>query len=134
MVGEIRLFRIKDFYLRKIENKNRNSLQIVSDMLSVAIESSKKTRILYDAHLNYRLMEKYMKVLLENGLLKAVENSCYLITRKGKDFLQNYEEYLERCKRIDQEIKDIRKEKLALKNMCFNNVTNLKKNKKPKLL
>lgn len=128
------MFRIKDFYLRKIENKNRNSLQIVSDMLSVAIESSKKTRILYDAHLNYRLLEKYMKVLLENGLLKPVENSCYLITRKGKDFLQNYEEYLERCKRIDQEIKDIRKDKLALKNMCFNNVTNLKKNKKPNLL
>jgi|GEM_PF-846166 len=127
------LFRIPDFRLIKTNKKNRSSLEIVRDMLSVATERSRKTRILYDAHLNYRLLEKYLKILLENGLLKPVDDSCYLVTWKGKNFLQNYEEYLERCKRIGEEINDARKEKLALKNMCFNNEPNSKQNTEEKL-
>jgi len=114
------LFRIRDFRLRKTENKNRSSLEIVRDMLFVATERCRKTRILYDAHLNYRLLEKYLKILLENGLLKCVDGSCYLITKKGKEFLQDYDEYIERCKKIGEEIEGARKEKLALKNLCFN--------------
>ena len=127
------MFRISDFYLRETRNKNRSSLEIVRDVLSVATERSRKTRILYDAHLNYLLLEKYLKILLENDLLKTVDDSCYLVTLKGKNFLQNYEEYVERCKRIGEEIKDARKEKLALKNMCFNNEPNSKQNAKEKL-
>ena len=120
------MFRISNFYLKKMKNKNRSSLEIVRDMLSVATKKSRKTRILYDAHINYMLLEKYLKILLENSLLKTVDDSCYLVTWKGKNFLQNYEEYLERCKRIGEEIEDARKEKLALKNMCFNNELNSK--------
>jgi len=122
------LFRIPDFRLIKIKKKNRSSLEIVRDMLSVATERSRKTRILFDAHLNYRLLEKYLKILLENGLLKTVDDSYYLITWQGENFLQNYAEYLEMCKKIGEEIKDARKEKLALKNMCFNNEANSKPN------
>ena len=116
------MFKISDFQFKKSENKNRGSLEIVRDMLSVVTKKSKKTRILYDAHLNYRLLEKYLNILIKNELLEPVDNSCYLITSKGKNFLQNYDEYTERCKRIGKEIKDIKKEKMALKNMCFNKV------------
>jgi len=115
------LFRIKDFRLSKTENKNRSSLEIVRDILVVATGSRRKTGILYDAHLNFRLLEKYLKLLLENGLLEIVDEQFYVVTWKGKDFLQTYEEYDERCRRIGEEIKGARKEKLALKNMCFNN-------------
>jgi predicted transcriptional regulator len=86
-------------------------------MLSVAIERSNKTRILYDAHLNYRLLEKYLKILIQTGLLKLVDDSHYEITRKGKDFLQKYEEYMCHCVRIDEEINDTIKRKMILKNM-----------------
>ena len=126
------MFRIPDFRLIKTNKKNRSSLEIVRDMLSVATEKSRKTRILYDAHLNFRLLEKYLKILLENDLLETVDDSFYLVTCKGKNFLQNYEDYLERCSRIGEEIKDARKEKLALKNMCFNNESNLKQNAREK--
>ena len=124
------MVRISAFPLRKNKNKNRSSLEIVRDMLSVATEKSRKTQILYDAHLNYLLLEKYLNILLENELLKIVEDSYYLVTWKGKNFLQNYEDHLERCKRIDEEINDIHKEKLALKNLCFNNGSNSKQNAK----
>ena len=118
------LFRIPDFRLIKTKKKNRSSLEILRDMLSVATKRSRKTRILYDAHLNYLLLEKYLKILLENGLLKTVDDSFYLVTWKGKNFLQEYEDHLERCSRIGEEIKDAHKEKLALKNLCFNNEAN----------
>ena len=113
------LVRISNFHLRKMKSKNRSSLEIVHDMLSVATEKCKKTRILYDAHLNYLLLEKYLSVLLKNGLLE-IDGSFYLVTWKGKDFLQKYEDYLERCSRIDKEITDMQEEKFALKNLCFN--------------
>ena len=127
------LFRISEFYLRETRNKNRSSLEIVRDMLSVATEKSKKTQILYDAHLNYQLLEKYLKILLKNDLLETVDDSFYLVTWKGKNFLQKYEDYLERCSRIGEEIKDVHKEKVALKNLCFNNEPSSKQNAKEKL-
>jgi predicted transcriptional regulator len=127
------LFRIRDFRFRKTENKNRSSLEIVRDILWVATDKCKKTRILYDAHLNYRLLEKYLEIVLENGLLEIVDGSFYLVTWKGKNFLQTYEEYLDRCKRIGEEIKDARKEKLALRSMCFNTEVESKRNGKEKL-
>ena len=121
------LVKISDFRLRKTKSKNRGSLEIVRDMLNVATEKCKKTQILYDAHLNYLLLEKYLNILLKNELLE-VDGSFYLVTWKGKDFLQKYEEYLERCSRIDKEITDVQEEKGALKNLCFNNEPSSKQN------
>ena len=114
------LVRNSDFHLSGMKNKNRDSLEIVRDMLSVATKKCKKTQILYDAHLNFSLLEKYLNILLKNGLL-AVDGSFYLITWKGKDFLQKFEDYLERCSKLDQEINEVREEKVALKNLCLNN-------------
>ena len=88
-------------------------------MLAVATEKCRKTRILYDAHLNYLLLEKYLGLLLKNNLLEIVDGSFYLVTWKGNDFLQKYEDYLEQCNRIDKQITDVREEKAALKNMCL---------------
>ena len=116
----ILLVRISVFPLRKNKNKNRSSLEIVRDMLSVATEKSRKTQILYDAHLNFLLLEKYLNILLKNNLLEIVDGSFYLVTWKGKDFLQKYEDYQERCNRIDKQITDVHKEKTALKSLCFN--------------
>ena len=121
--------RIFDFRFRKVENKNRSSLEIVRDVLSVATQRCKKTQILYDAHLNYRLLEKYLSNLLENCLLDQVDDSYYLITSKGKNFLQNYEEHIERCRKIDKDIRHVLKEKMALKNMYFNNGQKSEKDK-----
>ena len=117
---------LSDLGLRKNKNKNRRRLEIVRDMLSAASEKTKKTRILYQAHLNYRQLEKYLKSLLEKGLVECDDDSSYLITWRGKNFLQMYEDYLERCRRLGEEIKGARKDRLLLENMCFNNEANSK--------
>jgi len=112
---------VSDLGLSKKKNKNRGRLEIVRDMLCAASEKTKKTRIMYQASLSYRLLEKYLKSLLESGLVECVDDSFYLITWRGKEFLQSYDDYLERCRRLGEEIRGARKDRLLLENMCFNN-------------
>ena len=101
--------------------KNRDSLEIVRDVLSVASEKTRKTRIMYQANLSYRIMEKYLSSLLENGLVERVDDSYYVVTWRGKEFLQMYTDYLKRCRRIGEEIGGAHKDRLSLENICFNN-------------
>lgn len=126
------MLRVSDLGLRKKKNKNRGRLEIVRDMLSAASEKTKKTRIMYQASLSYRLLEKYLKSLLESGLVECVDDSFYLITWKGKEFLQSYDDYLERCRRLGEEISGVRKDRLLLENMCFNDESNSKQMAKEK--
>ena len=108
------------FALGKKKSKNRHKLEIVRDVLSAATEKKKKTRIMYQANLSYVLIEKYLKSLLDNGLVACVEDSFYLITKKGKHFLEMYSGYIERCTKIGDEVHQARKNKEHLEDMCFN--------------
>jgi predicted transcriptional regulator len=123
------LLKISDFGVTQ-KSKNRNSLEIVRDMLSAASVKTKKTRIMYAAHLSYRLMEKYLNTLLDSGLIERIDDSSYLITLKGKDFLQMYDDYLEQCKRIGEELRGVHKDRMLLENMCFNNEADSKQTAK----
>lgn len=121
------LVRVLDFRLEKKGRRYRGSLEIAKDMLSVAFVKVRKTRIMYQANLSYRLMEKYLSNLLENDLLECDNDCFYLITRKGKEFLQMYDDYLERHVRIREEIKGADEDRLLLENMCFNSNCNSKR-------
>jgi predicted transcriptional regulator len=128
------LFSVSDFGVRQNRNKNRHGLEIARDLLSAATDRTKKTRMMYSARLSYRIMEKYLKSLLEKGLLEPVDGSSYLITRKGKIFLQMYADYLERCRRIGKEIREVQNDRVLLKNMCFSNELDSKRIKIQKSL
>ncbi len=123
----MQLPRVVKINSRRRENKHRRKLEIVVDMLSVAIEKAKKTRIMYQANLSYRLVEKYLRHLLGSGLVELDDDSFYQITFKGKEFLQLYADYVERCRRVDEEISGVKKDVLLLEDMCFNNESNLKR-------
>src|SRR3989304_728369 len=96
-------------------------------MLLIASVKVRKTRMMYQANLSYRQSEKYLNSLLENGLMECNDDSCYLITKRGKDFLQMYDDYLERNRRIGEDINGVHKDRLLLENMCFNNECNSKR-------
>jgi predicted transcriptional regulator len=80
----------------------------------------RKTKIMYHANLNYNVLEKYLRGLLEGGLVECDGDSYYLITGKGKLFLQMYNDYLERCRRIMEEVDGTARDRLLLESMCFN--------------
>jgi predicted transcriptional regulator len=104
----------------KNSNKNRDRLDIVRDMLTAASTNARKTRIMYQANMNFAQVERYLKILLNQGLLEHDGRFCYLITEKGKEFLKLYTDYLERRKRLNEEVNGTAKRRLLLERMCFN--------------
>ena len=100
-------------------NKNRCSLDIAREVLSIASVRARKTRIMYGANLSFRQVQKYLSTLLNNGLLEHDVDSGYLITEAGRGFLSLYEEYLEQSKGLRYEVERNTKDRLQLESMCF---------------
>jgi len=121
------MYKVVDVDLREKMYKKRRKLEIVRDMLFIVSVKTRKTKIMYQANLSYPLMEKYLKNLLGSGLVQCVDDSFYLITGKGKEFLQMYADYLERCRRIGEDLNGARKDGLLLENICFNNESSSKR-------
>ena len=103
---------------RKTTNKNRSSLDIVREILSIALANVCKTRIMYGANLSFLQLEKYLSALLGNSLLSFDGDSGYFTTKSGKEFLQLYEDYRERSTRLRGEVERNTKDRQHLENMC----------------
>ena len=97
---------------------NRHSLDITKDILRVASVKVRKTRIMYQANLSFVQVKKYLHALLEKDLLRHDGDSCYLVTEKGMEFLELYDEYVERCKQLEAKLNQNEKEKHMLEKMC----------------
>ncbi len=71
----------------------RNDLDICADILQVAKAGAKKTQIVYQANLNFKIVKKYLSRLIETGMLMtADESSLYTTTNRGIEFLEQYTE------------------------------------------
>ena len=69
----------------------RNDIDICADILRTARSGVNKTRIVYNANLNFNMIEKYIRRLVDNGLLQLDEDRTFLTTKKGAQFLRRYE-------------------------------------------
>ena len=68
----------------------RTKLDIVADILHVAHQGAKKTEIMYQANLSYKLLVKYLTEIKRACLLDFEgRRRCYVLTSKGKEFLEN---------------------------------------------
>ena len=70
----------------------RNDLDICADLLKVSRDGALKTHMVYKANLNFSIIKKYIKRLVENGLLES-ENGRYYTTDKGAQYLDQYREF-----------------------------------------
>jgi predicted transcriptional regulator len=65
---------------------------IIARILDICINGASKTRIVYQANLNFRTINPYLDLLTKNGLIN-VENEriiIYKTTPKGLDLLDNF--------------------------------------------
>jgi predicted transcriptional regulator len=69
----------------------RNDLDICADVLRAANGGAKKTHLVYQANLNFNIVKKYLRRLLDNGLLEVVDDR-FFTTEKGHQFLEDYGE------------------------------------------
>lgn len=74
----------------------RDKLSIIALILESLVESRGLTELMYKARLDTRTATKYLRLLLDNGLVACSSSSSkeYLITEKGIRFLSIYKELL----------------------------------------
>ena len=105
-------------------SKYRDKLQIIADILSTVRKGSKKTKIMYQANLSYRLLCRYLRDVIDSGLISFDKENYYVLTDKGKEFLNRHEEYSKRCKSLEEHRECVDSEKIALHRMSSSNHVN----------
>ena len=63
----------------------RSRTAISVEILKAAMEGAKKTHIVYSANLNFDMVNRYLVMLEEKGLIEHKGN-MYVTTTKGKEF------------------------------------------------
>lgn len=72
----------------------RNDLDIQADLLDIASGGAKKTRLVYQANLNFQMIKKYLKMLTDKGFIEE-RNGTYYTTVRGQMFVTQFEELKE---------------------------------------
>ena len=72
--------------------QRRGRVEILADILKVAVDGARGTHIMYKANLNFAQRKKYLTEAINAGLIGARVNSplVYMTTQKGHEWLKNY--------------------------------------------
>jgi predicted transcriptional regulator len=97
----------------------RGRLDIIADILQVVSGDAKKTQIMYQANLSYRVLQKYLAEITGASLICFEGGKrCYILTDKGRAFLDAYEEYSRTNRQVEKRVNDVRSKKGALEKLC----------------
>jgi len=75
-----------------ISKNKRDDIEIIAEMLTLALKETKKTHLMYQTNLSYNQLVNYMDFLIKKDFLCVKNGSrgkLYYITEKGKEFLEN---------------------------------------------
>ncbi len=97
----------------------RSRLAIIADILHVVSQNAKKTQIMYQANLSYKVLTKYLTEVSEASLIDFEhEKQCYMLTAKGRAFLATYNEYSKDHRHIEKRLSEINGKKKILEALC----------------
>ena len=97
--------------------KNRDRLCIVADILEAANSGANKTHIMFGANLSFKLLEKYLGLVVGAGFV-CVEGSQFVLTEHGKEFLRQYKEHKEHYIGAKKMLETLDCERDKLDSMC----------------
>ena len=96
----------------------RGKLEIIADILNVATRKPKKTQIMYQANLSFRVLQKYLAEVSDASLICFEdEGQCYALTAKGQEFLEAYKQYFKTNKQAEKIIGEVNLKKQILENL-----------------
>ena len=104
--------------------KNRDRLGIVASVLEAANSGSNKTHIMFDAKLSFTLLEKYLDLAVDAGLVE-VNGSTYFVTDRGQEFLRQYRGFQERYTNAQGLLEALTSEREQLSRLCERRGPNL---------
>ena len=72
----------------------RSKHVIISEILDICKDGANKTRIVYQANLNFRTVDPYIDLLIKNNLLEVKQEKIllYETTDKGKKMLDDFKQ------------------------------------------
>jgi predicted transcriptional regulator len=70
----------------------RDRMQIMVSILDTCTRGANKTRIVYQANLNFRTVNPYLELLEKRGLIQVTEDATtlYKTTPKGLELINSY--------------------------------------------
>jgi predicted transcriptional regulator len=77
-------------------SKRRTNDLIVSQILKICMPGASKTRIIYQANLNFMTVKSYLDNLIKSECIEAVHVGSMIIyktTPKGMDLKERFEQY-----------------------------------------
>ena len=95
-------------------------MEIIADILGVVSEGAKKTRIMYQANLSYKLLVHYLGEVMEMGLVATENGNLYELTAKGAAFLEKFQGYHARRVEVEEQLNTVQEEKVMLENRFLN--------------
>ncbi len=96
----------------------RDKLDIIADILTAASRKPKKTQIMFQANLSFRVFRKYLTEVSSASLICFEdETRCYDLTSKGKAFLEAYKQYLKTNRHAEKIIGEVNLKKQTLENL-----------------
>ena len=97
----------------------RSRLEIIADILQAASRTAKKTHILFQTNLSYKVLQKYLAEVIKASLIHFEnKKKCYTLTDKGNRFLDIYQEYLRNNKRVKAKLSEALTKKKYLEELC----------------
>lgn len=100
-------------------SKYRNRVEIIGDILNVVSDGAKKTQIMYQGNLSYKLLTSYLREVIGAGLVCVGERSnVYKLTEKGKMFLKDFEDYSRSRNEVEHQLSDMKSLRTKLEGMC----------------
>lgn len=74
-------------------NRRRSNIEIIAEMLRVGENGAGKTRIMYNANLSYKQIQKYLGYLTNQGFIDRIQLGnpavTYQVTESGQKLLQS---------------------------------------------
>ena len=95
----------------------RRRFDIVADIINVAGQGARRTKIMYFANLSHLLLKRYLEDALHVGFLQATGEE-FSVTNKGEAFLERYQRFSSRYSRVEQDVEALRREAEELEKMC----------------
>ena len=81
-------------HMARSKRQYRSRIQIAADIIEIAKNGSRKTRIMYQGNLSFDLLQKYLDLLMNFGLIQIQDGNeiTYVATEKGRQFLEDFSE------------------------------------------
>ena len=102
----------------KHKRQYRDRIEITANILEIAKDGSRKTRIMYLGNLSFDLVQKYLSQLEQLNLVEVKDTpggeKMYFITAKGERFLSDFRE-LQKHAEIADTKKQILEDALGVK-------------------